>query len=407
MLKSKPDQIHGAGLPRGVWVLGFVSLLMDISSEMIHGLLPVYLAVGLGVSMAAIGWIEGVSEATASITKLFSGVLSDYLGKRKLLTAIGYGMAALTKPVFPLAQALSHPLEWIVAARFIDRIGKGVRGAPRDALITDMTPPAMRGAAFGLRQSLDTVGAFAGPLLAIGLMIVSLNNFALVFWIAVIPAFAALALVVFGVEDAAPADGASTGQPPMKLRDIRQFTAPFWCVVGIAGVLTLARFSEAFLILRAQDLGLILALAPIVLVVMNVAYAFAAYPAGKLSDRHGRKAPLLAGIVLLIFSQISLALAGSLAPLVLGVIFWGLHMGFTQGLLAALVADTAPTQLRGTGFGVFNLVSGVMMLAASVTAGALWQAFGASATFYAGACFAGLAFIGLLALTREQPANQR
>lgn len=374
---------------------------MDVSSEMIHGLLPLYLSVGLGVSMLAIGWIEGVAEAIASITKLFSGALSDYLGKRKLLTAIGYGMAAFTKPVFPLAAAL----EWIIAARFVDRIGKGVRGAPRDALIADMTPVSMWGAAFGLRQSLDTVGAFAGPLLAIGLMILSANNFTLVFWIAVIPAFGAFALVMFGVEEVKPEAAAEAMRTRIYWREIRLFAAPFWLISLIAAVLTLARFSEAFLILRALDLGVALAFAPLVLVAMNVAYALAAYPAGRLSDLYGRKAPLLAGIMLLIASQMILALAGSLDLLVIGIMFWGLHMGLTQGLLAAIVAGTAPGHLRGTGFGVFHLVNGVMMLAASVIAGALWQEFGAEATFYAGAGFATLAFAGLLLVRDLSPGH--
>jgi len=378
-------------LQRGVWVLGFVSLLMDISSEMIHGLLPVYLSAGLGVSMLAIGWIEGIAEATSSITKLFSGALSDYLGKRKLLAAIGYGMAAFTKPVFPLATAL----EWIVAARFIDRLGKGIRGAPRDALVADMTPASLHGAAFGLRQSLDTVGAVAGPLLAIGLMLLSANNFALVFWVAVIPGFAAFALVLFAVEDVKRPGAKDSVRPRLGWAELRKFTSSFWFVVAVGAVLTLARFSEAFLILRTMDLGLALALAPLALVAMNVMYALAAYPAGRLSDRFGRRAPLLVGVVMLIASHLALAAASSLIWLAPGILFWGLHMGFTQGLLAALVADTVPRHLRGTGFGVFNLITGAAMLAASVIAGALWQGLGAAATFYAGAGFAALALAGL------------
>lgn len=395
MLTPHTNSIPGASvnrLQRGVWVLGFVSLLMDISSEMIHGLLPVYLSAGLGVSMLAIGWIEGVADATSSITKLFSGALSDYLGKRKLLAAIGYGMAAFTKPVFPLATAL----EWIVAARFIDRLGKGIRGAPRDALVADMTPASQHGAAFGLRQSLDTVGAVAGPLLAIGLMLLTANNFALVFWVAVIPGFAAFALVIFAVEDVKRPDGEDSVRPRLSWAELRKFTLSFWFVVAVGAVLTLARFSEAFLILRTMDLGLALAFAPLALVAMNVMYALAAYPAGRLSDRFGRRAPLLLGVVMLIASHLALAAASSLIWLAPGILFWGLHMGFTQGLLAALVADTVPRHLRGTGFGVFNLITGAAMLAASVIAGALWQGLGANATFYAGALFAALALAGLL-----------
>ncbi len=366
-------------------------MLMDVSSEMIHGLLPVYLSVGLGVSMLAIGWIEGAAEALTAITKLFSGSLSDYLGKRKLLAVIGYGMAAFTKPVFPLAASV----EWIVGARFVDRIGKGIRGAPRDALITDLTAAAQRGAAFGLRQSLDTVGAFAGPLLAIALMLWSANNFSLVFWIAVVPGFAAFALILFGVKEATGDNGKALPPAPISFSEYRKFSTSFWFVVVIAAVLTLARFSEAFLILRAQNLGLALAFAPLVLVVMNVIYALSAYPAGRLSDRFGRRAPLLSGVIALILSHLLLAQADGLAMLALGILFWGLHMGLTQGLLAALIADTAPEHLRGTGFGIFNLVGGVAILAASVIAGYLWQAYDASVTFYAGAGFAFLALTGL------------
>ncbi|HEX4889217.1 MAG TPA: MFS transporter [Alphaproteobacteria bacterium] len=382
-------------LPRGVIILGFVSMLMDISSEMIHGLLPVYLAVGLGASMLTIGIIEGVADATSAIVKIFSGVVSDYIRKRKLLVGIGYGMAALTKPIFPLASVI----EWIIAARFIDRIGKGIRGAPRDALIADITPPAQHGAAYGLRQSMDTVGAFAGPLLAITLMALSGNDFALVFWIAVIPAFAAFALVLFGVREP-PARVVDTGKPEARVnwREWRSFKGAYWAVVLIGSALTLARFSEAFLILRAQELGLVLALAPLVLVVMNIVYSASAYPAGRFSDGRNRLHLIAAGLVALIIGDLLMANSDNLLMLALGIILWGLHMGLTQGLLSALVADTTPEHLRGTGFGLFNLITGIMMLAASVIAGILWQGFGASVTFYAGAAFAALSLLGIMLL---------
>lgn len=379
-------------LPRGVVILGFVSMLMDISSEMIHGLLPVYLAVGLGASMLTIGIIEGIAEATASIVKIFSGVVSDYLGKRKLLVSIGYGMAAFTKPIFPLASAI----EWIIAARFIDRIGKGIRGAPRDALIADITPKAQHGAAYGLRQSMDTIGAFVGPSLAIALMALSGNDFGLVFWIAVIPAFAAFALVQYGVQEPVRTrEEAAIPDTPIHWREIGKFRAAYWSVVAVGSALTLARFSEAFLILRAQELGLALALAPLVLVVMNIVYSASAYPIGRFSDGRNRLHLIAAGLVVLIVGDLLMAYSDSLWALALGVILWGLHMGFTQGVLSALVADTAPKHLRGTGFGLFNLITGVMMLAASIIAGALWQGFGASVTFYAGAGFATLSLLGL------------
>jgi MFS family permease len=387
-------------IPRGVWALGLVSLFMDVSSEMIHALLPLYLVTVLGASMTAVGLIEGIAEATAMIVKIFSGALSDWLGKRKLLAAIGYGLAAFTKPVFPLATGLG----WIVAARFVDRIGKGIRGAPRDALIADLTPPAVRGAAFGLRQSLDTAGAFIGPLAAIGLMALTLNNFTLVFWIAVVPAFVSFALIVFAVEEPARA-GAGEERPRPRFADARRFSIAFWLVVAIAAVLTLARFSEAFLVLRAQNLGMPIALVPAILVVMNIVYAVSAYPAGAVSDRLGRTGVLAIGIAALIAADLLLAFGGHIAVMLLGVVFWGLHMGLTQGLLATLVADTAPVDLRGTAFGVFNLASGAALLAASVAAGLLWDAFGPAATFLAGAAISILALAGLLAVSKRVTAR--
>ena len=376
-----------AVIPRGVWVLGFVSLLMDISSEMIHALLPLYLTVGLGASALAVGVIEGIAESTALVVKVFSGVLSDRLRSRKWLTAAGYGMAAVTKPLFAIATGPGL----VFTARFIDRIGKGVRGAPRDALITDLTPPAIRGAAFGLRQSLDTIGAFTGPLLAMALMLLWANDFRAVFWVAVIPAMLSFALVVFGVrEPSRPPTGPRSGTVPgfSLWGTVPGLGRAFWAVTAVATALTLARFSEAFLILRAADLELALALAPLVLVGMNVVYSVVAYPAGRLADRIGTERLLLTGIGVLVAADIVLALATSLWALAAGVLLWGLHMGLTQGLLAAMVAHAAPEHLRGTAFGVFNLASGVAMLLASVVAGALWHYVGPEATFWAGAALA-------------------
>lgn len=390
-MSAKPaDAVRS--IPPGVWVLGFVSMLMDISSEMIHALLPIYLVSVLGASMVTVGVIEGIAEATASITKIFSGALSDWLGKRKWLAAAGYGLAAITKPVFPLAPTIG----WLVAARFIDRIGKGIRGAPRDALIADISPAALRGASFGLRQSLDTIGAFVGPLLAIALMWWTSDNFKAVFWFAVLPAFLALALIVFAVREPERPQSLRAVRNPISLTEIRNLGAAYWWVVSVASVFTLARFSEAFLILRAQNVGLPIALAPAVLVAMNVVYALAAYPAGLISDRIGRTAVLAAGIVVLIAADVVLALVPSMSGVALGVVLWGLHMGLTQGLLAALVADTAPPELRGTAYGFFNLLGGVAMLAASVIAGSLWDSAGPQAAFLAGAGFAAVALAGLL-----------
>ncbi len=381
-------------IPAGIWALGFVSMLMDVSSEMIHALLPVYLVTVLGTSMVTVGVIEGIAEATASITKIFSGALSDWLGKRKWLAAFGYGLAAFTKPVFPLAPTVG----WLVAARFIDRIGKGIRGAPRDALVADIAPPHLRGASFGLRQSLDTVGAFVGPLLAIGLMWLTSDSFKAVFWFAVIPGFLSLALIMFAVREPARPEGLREVRNPISLAEIRNLGAAYWWVVAIATAFTLARFSEAFLILRAQHVGLPITLLPAVLVLMNVVYAAAAYPAGVMSDRMNRAAVLATGIALLIAADLALALLPSIGGVALGVVLWGLHMGLTQGLLAALVADTSPAELRGTAYGFFNLLGGLAMLAASVIAGALWDRAGPQATFFAGAGFALVALAGLLAV---------
>jgi MFS family permease len=375
-------------LPRGVWVLGFVSLLMDISSEMIHALLPLYLTVALGASALTVGIIEGVAEATALIVKVFSGTLSDRWRNRKGITAFGYGLAALSKPLFALATGPGL----VFTARFLDRIGKGIRGAPRDALITDLTPKEIRGAAFGLRQSLDTIGAFAGPLLAMALMLAWNDDFRAVFWVAVVPAVLAFSLVVLGVEEP-KRQTENRGQTPNSgqgsfASGIRGLTPPFWAVTIAAIALTLARFSEAFLILRANNLHLEVAYAPLVLVAMSVVYSLVAFPVGRLADRMSTRTLLYIGIAFLVAADVALALATNLVLLGVGVVLWGLHMGFTQGLLSAMVANAAPEHLRGTAFGVFNLAIGFSMLAASALAGALWHYVGPAATFWAGALLA-------------------
>ncbi|WP_439958777.1 MFS transporter [Pseudomonas silesiensis] len=388
-------------MPGGIWALGFVSMLMDISSEMIHALLPLYMVTVLGTSVLAVGLIEGIAEATASITKVFSGALSDRLGKRKLLAALGYGLGALSKPIFPLAGSL----DWLIGARFIDRIGKGIRGAPRDALVADITPPAIRGAAFGLRQTLDTVGAFLGPLLAIGLMWLTANHFQTVFWVAVIPAFLAVAVLLVFVHEPKQAPGKRGVRAPLSRRELARLGAGYWWVVGVAAVFTLARFSEAFLILRGHDVGLAPMWAPAVLVLMGMAYSLSAYPAGALSDRVGRVAVLGAGLLLLVAADLTLAFAPGIGGLVVGVVLWGLHMGFTQGIFAALVADRAPAELRGTAFGMFNLLTGLTLLLASVIAGALWDTVGFQGTFLMGAGFAVLALLGLRVIQAKGQAQ--
>ena len=386
-------------IPKTVWVLGFVSMFMDISSEIIHALLPLFLTATLGISVAIVGLIDGVAEATASITKVFSGYLSDRIGKRKPLILIGYGLGALSKPVFALAG--TAPV--IMGTRIADRIGKGLRGAPRDALVADVTPPEIRGRAFGLRQSIDTLGAFLGPLIAIVAMGAFANDIRAVFWLAVIPAGIAVLLVLVGVEDAKRPVNEREARVPVRIADLRRLPRTFWALVGIGTVFTLARFSEAFLIFKANAEGLPLALTPLVLVAMNAIYMLAAYPLGSLSDRVSAKAMLIGGLVALVAADLSLALLPGIAGTFVGIALWGVHMAATQGLFAKLVADRSPPELRGSAYGVFNLATGLSLLAASVIAGLAWDAIGPSATFLTGATFALIALIGLSVVRTDTP----
>jgi len=384
---NAPGEARTARVPRGVWVLGFVSLLMDVSSEMIHSLLPMFLVTTLGASALVVGVIEGLGESTALVVKVFSGTLSDYLGKRKALAMLGYAMGALSKPLFAIAPAAG----FVLAARLIDRLGKGIRGAPRDALVADMTPAGVRGAAFGLRQALDTVGAFTGPLLAVGLMLLWADDFRAVFWVAVVPGLASVALLAFALRE--PAAPARAGVNPIRMESLRRLGGAYWWVVWLGAVFTLARFSEAFLVLRAQEGGIPIALVPLVMVAMNVVYSASAYPFGRLADRVSHAKLLAAGLAVLLVSDLVLASSAHWTVVLAGVALWGLHMGMTQGLLATMVAATAPPDLRGTAFGFFNLVSGLAMLAASVVAGLLWDRLGPDVTFYAGAAFCVLALV--------------
>lgn len=378
-------------LPAGIWALGFGSLFMDMSSELIHALLPLFMVQVLGTSLITVGILEGVAEATAAIVKVFSGVLSDYLGKRKALMLLGYALAAFTKPIFPLASSVG----WIFAARFVDRAGKGIRGAPRDALVADLTAPQQRGAAYGLRQALDSVGALIGPLLATALMFAFASEFRTVLWFAVLPAFVSVAVLAAFVREP-EAHVNDSRKRALELADAKQLSPQFWWVVLLGAVFTLARFSEAFLVLRARDVGLELGYAPLAMIAMNATYSSAAYGAGAAADRMPARSLLLLGLAVLIAADVVLALATSPLLLFTGAALWGLHMACTQGLLSKLVADAAPAAMVGTAFGVFNLVSGVALLLASGIAGVLWSHFGAPATFIAGACFAALAALGLL-----------
>lgn len=393
-----PAQTQGR-IPAPIWALGFVSLLMDVSSELIHSLLPVFMFTALGVSALTIGLIEGAAEATALIVKVFSGMLSDWWGKRKPLALLGYGLGAASKPLFALATGAGL----VVTARLIDRVGKGIRGAPRDALVADLTPPEVRGAAFGLRQSLDTVGAFLGPLLAMGLMLLWANDFQAVFWAATLPAFLAVALLAFGVrEPERHQDGKRTN--PIRRENLRRLPVAYWWVVGIGTVFTLARFSEAFLVLRAQQDGLPLAYTPLVLIAMNLVYAASAFPLGRLADTTSHVRLLAAGLILLMLADAALAFGG---PWVwAGIALWGLHLGMTQGLLATMVAEVVPADLRGTAYGFFNLSCGLALLLASALAGWLWDSFGAAFTFIAGGLFSGLTLVAIL-LRRWPAAPER
>ena len=377
-------------IPTGIWVLGFVSLLMDISSEMIHSLLPMFMVTTMGASVLSVGLIEGLAESTALIIKVFSGTLSDYLGQRKGLALFGYTLGALTKPLFALATSI----DVVLAARLLDRVGKGIRGAPRDALVADIAPAHLRGAAFGLRQSLDTVCAFLGPLLAVGLMLLWANNFRAIFWVAVIPSMLAVTLLLFGISEPARRNDEKRSNP-IRHENLKRLSYSYWRVVGIGTVFTLARFSEAFLVLRAQQSGISMALVPLIMVAMSLVYAASAYPFGKLSDTMNHSKLLAMGLVVLMLADLVLAYSHHWSIILVGVTLWGIHMGITQGLLATMVADTAPDDLRGTAYGFFNLMSGLAMLLASVLAGLLWDQLGASFTFYASAGFCTVALIGL------------
>ncbi len=392
-------------IPRGVWVLGFVSLLMDVSSELIHSLLPMFMITTLGASALEVGWVEGLAESTALIVKVFSGVLSDYLGRRKGLAVFGYALAALTKPLFAVAPTVGV----VLTARLLDRVGKGIRGAPRDALVADLTPANIRGAAFGLRQTLDAVGATLGPLLAVGLMLLWSDHFRTVFWIAVIPGLASAALLAFGLREPAAAGNKAKRTNPIRRENLRRLTSPYWWVVIMGAVFTLARFSEAFLVLRAQQSGIAMALVPLAIVAMNLAFSLSAYPFGKLSDRISHRGLLALGLGVMVVADLLLASSSHWAIVLAGTILWGVHLGATQGLLATMVAEVAPADLRGTAYGVFNLVCGLAMLFASVIAGLLWDRFGAPVTFYAGAgfCVIALALLASRARVRRPGLDQR
>ena len=363
---------------------------MDVSSEMIHSLLPIFLVGTLGVSTFAVGALEGFAESTAMVIKVFSGVISDWIGKRKALAMFGYSLSALTKPLFPLATSFGTA----AFARLTDRVGKGLRGAPRDALIAEFSSPEVRGAAYGLRQSLDTIGAFTGPLVAVILMFMWNNNIRGVFWIASIPAVMAVVMLQLGVKEP-QLNLAEKRSNPITRAKLARLSRSFWVVVAVSSLFSLARFSEAFLVLRTQVDHVPVALVPLVMVLMNVIYAATAYPFGKLSDRVSHRALLAIGLAVLVLSDVLLASSLGLVGLGAGIALWGVHMGMTQGLFSAIVSTHAPADVRGTAFGVFSLANGVALLLSSTIAGALWSGIGHSSTFVIGAIFAALAMVSI------------
>jgi len=384
-------------IPKSIWTLGIVSLFMDISSEIIHSLLPIFMVSILGSSIIAIGIVEGISEATFLLIRIFSGVLSDYLGKRKIISVIGYGISALSKPLFPLANSVSL----ILIARFFDRLGKGVRESPRDALIGDIAPKSIRGACFGLRQSLDTIGALIGPIVAIlGLLIFS-NNIRAILWVSVIPAILSVVIFIVGIHDVEHKYTEDEKTFIFKFKNIFKIGTEYWQIVLIGGLLNLARFSDAFLILKAYELGLPITYVPLVMVLMNCFYAVSSYPAGILSDNINRKFILIIGIVFLIIADLVLAFTDSTWMLALGVGFWGMHMAFTKGILDAMVTDTASIRLLGSAYGIFNFVCGIAVLFASIISGVLWQVYGPFYSFSVGAFLAFLACLSLSLLIKN------
>jgi len=393
---DRPPRQVLRSLGAGIWALGFGSLLMDASSELVHSLLPMFMARVLGASMTSIGLLEGVAEGTAAVTKVFSGSLSDRLRKRKPLVVLGYGLAALSKPMFPLATSLG----WVFAARFIDRIGKGIREAPRDALIADITPEHLRGAAYGLRQSLDSVGAFVGPALALGFMVWFGNDLKAVLWVAVFPALMSVALLTFAIREPDKSHSESGATARLTIAGARRLGLRYWTILFLGAAFTLARFSEAFLVLRAQNIGFAIGSVPIVMIAMNIVYAAAAYPAGAAADWVSRQMLLLSGLGTLIAADIVLAVATTAWHVLAGAMLWGLQMALTQGLMAKLVAESAPEKFRGTAFGLFNLASGAALIVGSTIAGLLWDRLGPAATFIGGAGFAAVSAAGLLLLPR-------
>jgi MFS family permease len=388
-------------LPRNVWILGFVSLLMDLSSEIYHALLPAFVTVVLGLPATALGAIDGIAEATANFAKLASGRLSDRSLRRKPWVVAGYGLAAISKPLFPLAA--SAPA--VMAARFADRIGKGIRGSPRDAMIADETPPEIRGKAFGLRQALDTVGALLAPLAAIGLMALLASDIRAVYWVAVIPAAASFLLAWLALREPEQLNAPIKRSPLFS--GFRELDKETKRLLAVGFLFALARFSEGFLILKGMEIGLSETFSPLTLAVFNLAYVALAYPAGSLSDRMRPRTILMAGIVVLVAGNVVLAKSDSLAGVMAGVVLWGAHMALTQGIFSRMIADSAPEHLRATSFGAFWFVSGIGALLASLGAGMMWDRDGSETVFLASAGIATVALAMLMLLPEDNNSSLR
>jgi len=408
----EPESSRRRKIPRNVWALSGTSFFMDISSEMILNVLPLFLANVLGVGTAVIGLIEGVAESTASLLKVLFGNLSDRLGARKPLAVGGYLLSALAKPVFFFASS------WGVVAggRWADRVGKGVRTAPRDALVADSVPSSDRGLAFGLHRAADTGGAVLGLLIAIAVVAhlqgdaseLGRETFRTLVLVSLVPALLAVLTVAFGVKEIRK--GAAGDAPRIGFRGLGRRFAIFLAIVGL---FDLGNFSDAFLVLRAQERGLGVGGVLWTLVGFNLVYALVSTPAGALSDRIGRKRIIIAGWIAYAGIYLGFGLAGSGRQIVALYLCYGAYYGLTMGTAKALVADLVPARLRGTAYGSYHALLGIIDLPASLIAGLLWQGigpwqgFGPAAPFYFGAATALAAALALLVFLRDPVKSAR
>lgn len=358
---------------------------MKISSVIVFTLSPLFMTQVLGASIFAVGILEGILEVITLLARIFSGIISDYIHKRKSIIVVGYIFALISRPFL----ALATRMEDVFLGRAFDRIGNGLDATPRDALVGDLAPPQIKGACYGLRESLSRAGSFAGALLVMALLWLTEGNFSLVFWIGSIPTVLALMVLVIFVKDS-PNQQAQHKKPThkFKLKDLKKLPLPFWLILLLSGLFMLSNFSGAFLILRAEQTGLDLHLTSLVMIIQNLATAGTAYPVGYLSDKMGRRSMMGVGIVLIVCSDLLLAWGGSLYTILGGVLLWGAEIGITQSILAVFLADTCPQDLRGTGFGLFHFINGCCLLLANVFAGWIWHDVNPSAMFLASAVMA-------------------